>query len=85
MLTNLVCLHLCSHKFFSPESSFYPGLNGVASILDVEDNNLANTIPDEAHFEDEDNWFEVPSAAGVSRVAVRYSKFSEAVANEVRS
>ena len=72
-------------QFFLPELSFYPGLNGVASILDVEDDNLANTIPDEAHFEDEDDWFEVPSAAEVSRAAVQYSKFSEAVANEVRS
>ena len=79
------CVH-AKQFFFLPEASFYPGLNDVASILDVQDDNLA--IPDEAHFEDEDDWFEVPSAAEVSRVATRalqVSKFSEAVVTEVRS
>jgi hypothetical protein len=47
MLTNAVCLQ---PNFFFPEASFYPSLNGIDSILDVENDNLADTIPDEAHF-----------------------------------
>ena len=67
--------------FFLPESSFYPGLNGVNSILDVESDNLADSFPDESQFEDEDDWIGVPSTGEASQVHL--SKFSEAVANEV--
>ena len=81
---------LCAYKsclfaliFFSPESSFYPGLNGITSILDVQSDNLADAIPDESQFEDEDDWIDIPSVGNASQV--HPSKFSEAVANEVSS
>ena len=69
--------------FFFLESSFYPGLNGVNSILNVETDNLADAIPDKSQFEDEDDWIDVPSVGKASQV--HPSKFSEAVANEVSS
>jgi hypothetical protein len=66
MLTNAVCLQ---PNYFFPEASFYPGLNGIDSILNVENDNLADTIPDEAHFEREDDWIQAPSTAEVSQAA----------------
>ena len=67
-----------------PESSFYPGLNGVNSILDVENDNLTDAIPNKSLFEDEDDWIDdAPSTGKASQV--HPSKFSEAVANEVSS
>ena len=69
--------------FFLPESSFYPGLNGINSILDVESDNLADAIPDESQFENEDDWIDFPFVGNASQV--HPSKFSEAVANEVSS
>ncbi|KAN0124676.1 hypothetical protein V8E53_012645 [Lactarius tabidus] len=62
------------------KASFYPGLNGIDSILDVENDNLADTIPDEAHFEREDDWIEAPSTAEVSQG--QPSKFSKSLATE---
>jgi hypothetical protein len=79
LLTNQVCRF---NFAFSLESSFYPGLNGVNSILDVQTDNLADSIPDEAHFEDENDWIDNQCyAAGLFRG--RPTKFSEAIANEV--
>lgn len=74
---------LFTHHFFSLEASFYPGLNGIDSILDVQTDNLADLLPDEAHFEDEDDWIDIPSVTELSRGQT--SKFSEAVAKEVSS
>jgi hypothetical protein len=71
-------------NFFSPESSFYPGLNGVTSILDVESDNLADSFPDEAQFEDEDDWIKIPSTGDIQVSQGHASKFLEALANEVR-
>ncbi|KAF8257272.1 hypothetical protein EI94DRAFT_1709311 [Lactarius quietus] len=62
------------------KASFYPGLNGMNSILDVESNNLADSINDEAQFEEEDDWIDVQSAVEPSRIQT--SKFSEALALE---
>jgi hypothetical protein len=82
-LTSLNAYKCClfTTKFFFPEASFYPGLNGIDSILDVENDNLADTIPDEAHFEREDDWIEAPSTAEVSQG--QPSKFSKSLATEV--
>jgi hypothetical protein len=85
LLTNLVCL-LFTGVCLLPEkilleASFYPGLN-VDSILDVQSDNLAE-IPDEAHFEDEEDWICIPTMSELSRG--RTSKFSESVMKEVSS
>jgi hypothetical protein len=83
-LTLLIAYKLCLFtQIFSPESSFYPGLNGINSILDVENDNLADDIPDEAHFEFEDDWIEAPPTAEVSRG--QPNKISKGLASEVRS
>ncbi|KAN0141831.1 hypothetical protein V8E53_000293 [Lactarius tabidus] len=63
------------------KASFYPGLN-VDSILDVQSDNLAE-IPDEAHFEDEEDWICIPTMSELSRG--RTSKFSESVMKEPHS
>ncbi|KAN0141977.1 hypothetical protein V8E53_000439 [Lactarius tabidus] len=63
------------------KASFYPGLN-VDSILDVQSNNLAE-IPDEAHFEDEEDWICIPTMSELS--CRRTSKFSESVTKEPHS
>ncbi|KAF8256385.1 hypothetical protein EI94DRAFT_1711674 [Lactarius quietus] len=60
--------------------SFYPGLNGVNSILDVESNNIADSINNEAQFEEEDDWIDVQSTVEPS--CIQTSKFSEALALE---
>ncbi|KAF8263320.1 hypothetical protein EI94DRAFT_1704075 [Lactarius quietus] len=62
------------------KASFYPGLNGVNSILDVESDNLADSINDEAQFKEEDDWIDVQSAVEPSRIQT--SKFPEALALE---
>ncbi|KAF8263175.1 hypothetical protein EI94DRAFT_1704178 [Lactarius quietus] len=62
------------------EVSFYPGLNGVNSILDVESDNLADSINNEAQFEEEDDWIDVQSTVEPSHIQT--SKFSEALALE---
>ncbi|KAN0142114.1 hypothetical protein V8E53_000576 [Lactarius tabidus] len=61
--------------------SFYPGLN-VDSILDVQSDNLAE-IPDEAHFEDKEDWICIPTMSELSHG--RTSKFSESVMKEPHS
>jgi hypothetical protein len=67
--------------FFLPAASFYPGLNGVDSILDIENDSLADSMTDEVLFEDENDWIDVHSTVQPSRVQT--SKFSEALALEV--
>ena len=70
-------------QFFLPEASFYPGLNGINSILDVQSDDLADNLPDEAFFEDENDWIHIPSFNELPRGQT--SKFSLAVTKEVSS
>ena len=79
LLTNL-CLF--ASIFFLPEASFYHNLNGINSLLNVESDNLADTMAKEVQFEDKSDWINVQSAVEPSRVQT--SKFSEALALEVR-